>query len=78
MLVLICYDNKLPTRLEHSAPGEYALTIYRVSCKKVYPALKVNTLHQKYKNIQLNEPNFENYQFFQLMTLEEIAELYLQ
>ena len=57
----------------------------KVSCKKVYPTLKVNTqdflLTKTSKNIQtshLNKCNFDNYQFFSLMTLGEIIELYLQ
>ena len=46
--------------------------------------MKVNTqdfLLTKTKNIQashLNKCNFDNYQFFSLMTLGEIIELYLQ
>ena len=62
--------------------------LYRVSCKKVYPTLKFNI--QRFfstkiiKNIQilhLNECNFDNYQFFPLMTflgLLNFIELYLQ
>ena len=61
-------------------------TSTRCPAKKVYPSLKLNIQHflstKIIENIQiyhLNECNFDNYQFFQLMTfLGEIIELYLQ
>ena len=62
------------------------LILYSVSYEKVYPTLKVNIQHflstiiiKKIQVSHLNECNFDNYQFFSLMTfLGEIIELYLQ
>ena len=62
------------------------LILYSVSYEKLYPTLKVNIQHflstktiKKIRVSHLNECNFDNYQFFSLVTfLVQTIELYLQ
>ena len=50
-----------------------------MSCKKVCPTLKVSIQHFLSTKIIKNKCNFDNFQFFPLITfLGEIIELYLQ
>ena len=58
---------------------------YRVSCRSIsnfegqYPIFSFKKNHQKYTNLTLNKCNFDNCQFFPLVTvLREIIEFYLQ